>query len=53
VEHLREGLELHVRETAVHLVLETRNAEHAGAVLDDLHEAGYDVELVGRTSGAP
>ena len=27
VEHLREGYDLHVRETAVHIVLETRNRE--------------------------
>ena len=30
VEHIREGFDLHVRETAVQLVLETRGPEHAG-----------------------
>ena len=33
VEHVREGLDLHVRETAVQLVLETRGREHADDVL--------------------
>src|SRR3954453_21724047 len=42
VEQVREGLDLHVRETAVQLVLETRGREHAGAVRAALAEAGYD-----------
>ncbi len=46
-EHLREGYDLHVRETGVHLVLETRNPEHAEAVLEATRAAGYDVQLVG------
>ena len=33
VSHVREGLDLHVRETAVELVLETRGHEHAQRVL--------------------
>ena len=33
VEHVREGLDLHVRETGVQLVLETRGREHADDVL--------------------
>src|SRR4051812_13878219 len=41
VEHVREGLELHVRETGVQLVLETRGPDHARAVLAILAEAGY------------
>ena len=32
VQHLREGLDLHIQETAVQLVLETRGPEHAAAV---------------------
>jgi threonine dehydratase len=47
VEHLREGYDLHVRETAVHLVLETRNDEHARSVLQATEEAGYDIQRVG------
>ena len=31
VEHVREGVDLHVRETAVQLVLETRGRDHADA----------------------
>jgi threonine dehydratase len=41
VEHIREGFDLHVRETAVQLVLETRGAAHARRVTDAVREAGY------------
>jgi threonine dehydratase len=41
VEHIREGFDLHVRETAVQLVLETRGVAHATAVADAVREAGY------------
>ncbi len=41
VQHIREGVELHVRETAVQLVLEARGPEHAAAVLDAIRQAGY------------
>jgi threonine dehydratase len=41
VEHLREGFDLHVRETAVQLVLETRGAGHAQEVAAALRRAGY------------
>jgi threonine dehydratase len=41
VEHIREGVDLHVRETAVQLVLETRGVAHATAVADAVREAGY------------
>ena len=51
VEHLREGYDLNVRETAVHLVLETRNREHAAAVLKAARDAGFAVEA-GRRSPA-
>ena len=36
-----EGFDLHVRETAVQLVLETRSANHAQPVTDAVREAGY------------
>jgi threonine dehydratase len=39
--HLREGLDLHVRETAVQLVLETRGPAHAGRVTEAIRTAGY------------
>jgi threonine dehydratase len=42
VEHIREGLDLHVRETAVHLVLETRGQAHAERVTEAVRAAGYD-----------
>jgi threonine dehydratase len=41
VQHIREGLDLHVRETAVQLVLETRGPEHAEQVAQAVREAGY------------
>jgi threonine dehydratase len=46
VEHLREGLDLHVRETAVQLVLETRGREHADDVIARLRDAGYEARVV-------
>jgi threonine dehydratase len=50
VEHLREGYDLQVRETAVHIVLETRNREHAKAVLEAARQAGFDVRLASHTA---
>jgi threonine dehydratase len=41
VEHIREGFELHVRESAVQLVLETRGPQHAEQVRRAVREAGY------------
>ncbi len=41
VQHIREGIDLHVRESAVQLVLETRGPEHARAVTDAVRRAGY------------
>jgi threonine dehydratase len=42
VQHIREGIDLHVRETAVQLVLETRGPDHAEQVRQAVREAGYD-----------
>jgi threonine dehydratase len=42
VEHIREGFDLHVRESAVQLVLETRGPEHAALVRNRVRDAGYD-----------
>lgn len=47
VGHLREGYDLHVRETGVQLIIETRGHEHAKRVLDAVLDAGYDVRQVG------
>jgi threonine dehydratase len=41
VQHFREGFELHVRETAVELVLETRGRDHAEKVIEAVRGAGY------------
>jgi threonine dehydratase len=41
VEHIREGFDLHMRETAVQLVLETRSRGHAEQVTRVVREAGY------------
>jgi threonine dehydratase len=46
VQHVREGVELHVRETAVELVLETRGREHARSVLADIRAAGYGTKVL-------
>jgi threonine dehydratase len=46
VEHLREGLDLHVRETAVQLVLETRGRDHAAEICEQVSAAGYGVQIV-------
>ena len=46
VEHVREGVDLHVRETGVQLVVETRGTEHAEAVLDAVRGAGYEADRV-------
>ena len=51
VAHLREGFDLQVRETGAQIVLETRDREHAKAVLDATREAGFDVRPVSSTAG--
>ena len=46
VAHVREGLDLHVRETAVELVLETRGSDHRDAVLAALEAGGYEAQIL-------
>jgi threonine dehydratase len=46
VEHVREGVDLHVRETGVQAVLEVRDREHAARVLAAARHAGYEVSEV-------
>jgi threonine dehydratase len=41
VQHIREGVDLHVRETAVQLVLETRSHAHALEVTQAMRGGGY------------
>jgi len=47
VEHLREGIDLHVRETAVQVTLETRGRDHADEVMRCVRDAGYVPDPVG------
>lgn len=42
VEHLRDGMDLHVRETAVQLVLQTRGPDHDEQILGAVRAAGYE-----------
>lgn len=46
VEHVREGVSLHVRETGVQTVLEVRGREHADEVLAAVRKAGYEADEV-------
>jgi threonine dehydratase len=41
VEHLREGLDLHVGETAITLVLQTKGREHSGELLRAIEAEGF------------
>ena len=45
VEHLREGVELHVRETVIQLVLQTDGPEHNDAILAAVRSEGFDANL--------
>jgi threonine dehydratase len=46
VDHVREGLDLHVRETAVELVMETRGHDHAREVVAALNGSGYQPRVL-------
>jgi threonine dehydratase len=41
VEHLREGLDLHVGETAITLVLQTKGPEHSAELLAAIEDEGF------------
>jgi threonine dehydratase len=41
VEHIREGVELHVRETAIELVLQTDGSRHGELILDAIRAEGF------------
>ena len=45
VEHIREGVELHVRETAIQLVLQTDGPEHSGQILEAVRGEGFSARL--------
>jgi threonine dehydratase len=46
VQHVREGFDLHVRETVVQTVLETRGGGHAEEVVRVIRESGYEPRVV-------
>ncbi|PHX72517.1 MAG: threonine dehydratase [Acidimicrobium sp.] len=46
VEHVREGVSLHVRETGIQAVLEVRSREQAEEVLAAVRNAGYEADEV-------
>jgi threonine dehydratase len=45
VEHIREGVELHVRETAIELVLQTDGPEHGQRILEAARAEGFSTRL--------
>ncbi|MGA2009712.1 MAG: threonine ammonia-lyase [Solirubrobacteraceae bacterium] len=48
-DHVREAVSLHVRETGLEIVLETRGAEHGEAIVAALRAAGYAVRRLDDT----
>lgn len=50
VEHVREGVDLHVRETGVQVVLEVRSHEHSETVMANARNAGYELSPVRLTA---
>ena len=47
VEHIREGLDLHVRETGIHATFEVRDHDHADRLLTSVRAAGYEITASG------
>jgi threonine dehydratase len=45
VEHLRDGMDIHVRETAIQLVLQTRGPEHDEEIVRAVEAEGFSVRL--------
>jgi hypothetical protein len=45
VEHLRDGLDLHVRETAIKLVLQTRGIDMNTELLEAARAEGFSVKV--------
>lgn len=44
--HVREGVELHVAQTGIELLLETRGAGHSEAVVEQIRAAGHPVQIL-------
>ncbi|MEV4421663.1 threonine ammonia-lyase [Patulibacter sp. NPDC049589] len=49
VQHVREGVDMHVGETTVRLVLETQGRDHADTVLAAVRDAGFPVRRTDAT----
>ena len=47
LDHVRDAVDLPVRDTGVHVVLETRGPEHSEAIVVALRDAGYEVDAHG------
>ena len=47
LDHVRDAVDLPVRDTGVHVVLETRGPEHSEAIVVALRDAGYEVDAQG------
>ncbi len=45
VSHLRDGIDLHVRETAIQLVLQTRGAENSREIVEGARAEGFSVRV--------
>jgi len=45
VRHVRDAVDLHIAETGVELILETRGPDHTELTLADLRSKGYEVEV--------
>ncbi len=45
VQHVREGLELHVRETGIHATFAVRNGDQATALIDSARAAHYEIRV--------
>ncbi len=45
VEHLRDGIDLHVRETAIQLVLQTNGRDHGEAIVEAARAEGFSVAV--------
>jgi threonine dehydratase len=43
VQHVREGLDLHVRETGIHATFAVRGRDHAARLIDAARDAGYEI----------
>lgn len=53
VEHVREGIDLHVRETGVHATFEVRGRDHARRLLAAARADGYELRGEGDAAAEP